>query len=53
MPLHTSHNSHREKDLQTIIAGEGVVKRELYCTIGGKQYGTSLKNYHMIQQSHS
>ena len=36
------------KKIYKLNAGEGVVKRELCCTIGGKQYGTSLKNYHMI-----
>ena len=50
---HTGQNSHHQKNLQTINAGEGVEKREPSYTIGGnvnwyshyaEQYGGSLKN---------
>ena len=32
---HTSQNGHHQKGLQTIIAGEGVEKREHSYTVGG------------------
>ena len=35
VPSHTSQNSHHQKNLQTINAGEDVVKREPFCTVGG------------------
>ena len=50
---HTGQNGHYQKNLETINAGKGVVKREPSCTVGGnvnwynhyrKQYGGSLKN---------
>jgi len=32
---HISQNGHHQKNLQTINAGEDVVKREPSCTVGG------------------
>ena len=32
---HTGQNGHDQKNLQTINAGEGVEKRERFCTVGG------------------
>ena len=31
---HTGQNGHHQKGLQTIIAGEGVEKREISCSAG-------------------
>ena len=51
--LHTSQNSHHQKNLQTTNPGEDVDKREPFYTVGenvnwynhyGEQYGGSLKN---------
>ena len=50
---HTGQNSHHQKSLQIINAGEGVEKKETSYTVGGnvnwyrhygEQYGRSLKN---------
>ena len=35
VPPHTHQNSHHQKNLQTINAGEGVEKREPSHTVGG------------------
>ena len=32
---HISQNGHHQKNLQTINAGEGEEKREIFCTVGG------------------
>ena len=53
VPPHTSKNDYHQKNLQTVNAGEDVVKREALCTVGGdinwyncygEQYRGFLKN---------
>ena len=48
----SGQNGHHQKNLQTVNAGEGVEKREPFCTLEnvnwynhyGEQYGGSLEN---------